>query len=253
MQASDGWLEIGVRRMIRILKISHPSRCQLTHSLSLEPMSHLASLLSFTFFGSALGLDTEKPPLEPPSRRQLGLHDPLTFSVHGHKCYRAGCEKFDEHLHHWVKDPHCCAYTNGYLGREWARCAAGVRRTVRRKLDFEYIFKGQFHVGHECVGAGLYERRSCQVSHLVRIRSLVMRGQRRCVNCLVCQLSAPSIVCSVNCRLCLFVLCMSSHHGRNSPNSSPKQATRRLSVLVAEAMMEAAEGLSWTPPATSAA
>ena len=70
----------------------------------------------------------------------------------------------------------------------------------------------------------------------------------------MCQLSGVSIVCSVNCLLRqLSALCMSSHHGRSSPNSSPKQATRRLSVLVAEAMMEAAEGLSWTPPATSAA
>ena len=99
------------------------------------------------------------------TRRELGHHYTYasTFTVDGHTCYKAGCEKYDKHLHAWVKDPHCCAFTNGFAGRDWARCSSGLRRSTARALDFEYIFKGQFHVGNQCVGTAT---NSAKLSHI---------------------------------------------------------------------------------------
>ena len=92
---------------------------------------------------------------EAQARRNLDEHyyqeSHHTFEADGHICYKSGCEKYDTHLHHWVKDPHCCAYTNGYQGEEWARCSAGTFRSILRNFDYEYLFKGQLHVGHQCL------------------------------------------------------------------------------------------------------
>lgn len=92
------------------------------------------------------------------ARRELGQHDRHRhagkFSVDGHKCYKAGCEKYDKHRRAWVKDPHCCSFCNGFAGRHWTRCSEGVlRSTITRALDFRFAFAGQLHVGSQCAGA----------------------------------------------------------------------------------------------------
>ena len=100
-----------------------------THFVHTLRAKHMVGLTAWLVIAAQLGSCLAMPQS---ARRQLGRHynhPKETFAVDGHICYKSGCEKYDEHLHHWVKDPHCCAYTNGYLGQEWARCSAGTFRS----------------------------------------------------------------------------------------------------------------------------